>query len=302
MSVALDRLLPRARSEEERDGGGAIEELRGAGRGKRRAGSITIKIPEWPVLLHMKLHAVLLHVSLMASTSIFLISQTEAAVQYKVINNAKGTKGSTRFEKEIGVNYTLATLAAASQFTWKMFKQGKTNERKNYTLVRLYIDNLEGIVVTKYSDIFVSAPFIANFRGDVKDEFTRQVYHAAAHVWQWWGNEQAPEELIHGIADFVMMKAEEDEEERRLLLRPQLWKLPTLGALGSKFAWNIVSRFLEFFQGKDEGFVAKLNQRLQTGYSDDIFVDLTGMAIDKLWKLFESHFCGCPQPPPRPSP
>ncbi|KAG9440506.1 hypothetical protein H6P81_020671 [Aristolochia fimbriata] len=233
-------------------------------------------------------------VSLMASTSVFFILQTEAAVvQYKVINNAKGTKGSTRFEKEIGVNYTLATLAAASEFTWKIFKQGKSNERKNYTLVCLYIENFEGIVVTKNSDIVFSAPFIANFRGDVKEEFTSQVYHAAAHVWQWWGNDQAPEELIHGIADLVMMKAEEDEQERQLLLRPQR-RNRNNGSRRPNVPWKFILRFLDFFQGKDSEFVAKLNKRMETGYSDSFFVDAAGKGIEKLWEQFQTHFCGCP--------
>lgn len=122
---------------------------------------------------------------------------TANAVQFQASNNAKGTAGGTRFDREIGVSYTKQVMSTSSNFIWNTFKQ-QPADRKNVDLVTLVIGSINGVAYTSNNGIHVSASYIASYSGNVKTEFVAVLYHKMTHVWQWNGRNNAPGGLIEG--------------------------------------------------------------------------------------------------------
>ncbi|KAK7847566.1 hypothetical protein CFP56_006459 [Quercus suber] len=130
------------------------------------------------------------------------------AVSYVVTNTAANTTGGSRFNNEIGSTYSKQTLKNATNFTWKIFQQKTTADRKNVAKVSLFIEDIDGAAYAVNNEIHVSARYIASYSGDVKREITGVLFHEMTHIWQWSGNGQSPPGgLIEGIADFVRLKS-----------------------------------------------------------------------------------------------
>lgn len=123
---------------------------------------------------------------------------TANAVQYEATNNAQGTSGGTRFDQEIGLDYSKQIMATASDFIWTTFEQQAPSDRKSVDLVTLIIESMDGVAYTSNNEIHFSAEYIAGYSGDVKTEFDGVIYHEMTHVWQWNGQGNAPGGLIEG--------------------------------------------------------------------------------------------------------
>eukprot|EP00262_Sarcandra_glabra_P010383 TRINITY_DN25647_c0_g1_i1.p1 TRINITY_DN25647_c0_g1~~TRINITY_DN25647_c0_g1_i1.p1 ORF type:complete len:225 (+),score=3.22 TRINITY_DN25647_c0_g1_i1:57-731(+) len=203
------------------------------------------------------------------------------AVDYSVTNNAIGTSGGTRFENEIGVPYTTQTLGSASTFIWQTFRQSEA-DRKNVQRVPVFIDQMGGVAYTRNDEIHVSDSYIAGYTGDVRTEITGVLYHEMVHVWQWNGNGGAPGGLIEGIADFVRLKAG---------YAPSHWRGPGQGDRWDE-GYDVTARFLDYCNSLKDGFVADLNSRMRTGYSDNFFVDILGKSVDQLWSDYKRQYGG----------
>ncbi|KAK3420504.1 hypothetical protein EUGRSUZ_G01332 [Eucalyptus grandis] len=192
------------------------------------------------------------------------------AVEYTVTNSAGNTTGGALFSGEIGIPYSRRTLTVSTHFIWRVFHQKAPEDRKSVEKVSLFIENMEGLVAT----------YLGGFSGDVKREFTGILYHEMAHVWQWDGDRQAPEGPIRGIADFVRLRS---------VYVPGHWVGP-----GQGDRWDqdhgVTARFLDYCNGLRNGFVAELNKKIRTGYSDGYFVDLLGNSIDQLWKDYKAKY------------
>ncbi|XP_057795880.1 uncharacterized protein LOC131011986 [Salvia miltiorrhiza] len=80
-----------------------------------------------------------------------------AAVKYVAYNDAKNTPGGARFEKEIGVPYTLKIMRDINNFVWDTFQQHSEADRKQ------------------------------GYQGNLKS----LLYHELTHVFQWNGEGQA---------------------------------------------------------------------------------------------------------------
>ncbi|KAG9440507.1 hypothetical protein H6P81_020672 [Aristolochia fimbriata] len=220
---------------------------------------------------------------IMASTTVLPVEAVPYC-RYQVWNNANGTKGSTRFENEIGMSYAVDLLSRASNLTWQVLKQGRREERKNFAVVRLYLDDFDGTGITRNNDISISASYIGNYSGDAKTEFTRLVYHEVAHVWQWGKNGGAPEGLVDGIADFVALKANKinDNVHHRPVEELQAGgRTRWTNSCKSWAPWQIMVCFLEFLNGIREGIVAELDWRMRRRFSNDIFVELLGKTVEE---------------------
>lgn len=99
--------------------------------------------------------------------------QAVSAVEYTVTNNAVGTPGGVRFDNEIGADYSLQTLVAATDFIWNIFQQSTAADRKNVDKVSLFIDaDYDGVAFASNNEIHVGANYIANYDGDLKREIT----------------------------------------------------------------------------------------------------------------------------------
>ncbi|CAA2996772.1 Hypothetical predicted protein [Olea europaea subsp. europaea] len=165
------------------------------------------------------------------------------AVDYTFTNTAANTPGGVRFTNEIGEQYSIQTLDAATNFIWKIFQQDTTPaDRKNVQKVSLFIDDMDGIAYTSNDEIHVSARYIQ--RG-----------------------------LIEGIADYVRLKAGYIASH---------WVKPGEGDTWDQ-GYDVTARFLDYCEGLRSGFVAELNKKMRDGYCNNYFVDLLGKTVDQLW-------------------
>ncbi|KAE9447165.1 hypothetical protein C3L33_20955, partial [Rhododendron williamsianum] len=196
------------------------------------------------------------------------------AVEYSVVNNVPTTPGGFRFTNEIGLEYSKQTLISATEFTWRLFQQNSEADRRTTPKLSLFIETLRVGQVPSFSsnnEIRVNANYIQGYSGDVRKEITGIIYHEVVHSWQWNGKGQAPVGLIEGIADFVRMKAGYTGN----------WRQPGWGNRWDE-GNDITAWFLDYCNGLRNGFVAEINKKMKTGYSDDFFFELLGKTVDQI--------------------
>ncbi|KVH93329.1 uncharacterized protein LOC112516717 [Cynara cardunculus var. scolymus] len=214
--------------------------------------------------------------------TIAVVPETGATVKYNITNTAAETSGGVRYENQIGFEYSKHTLKSSNLFIWRIFQQKNKADRANVTLVHLFIDDMDGVAYCEDNEIHVSTNYIAGYQDDLKKEFSGVVYHEMTHVWQWNGNDSAPQGLIEGIADFVRLKAG---------YIPSHWVQPGQGDQWDQ-GYDVTARFLDHCEGLRNGFVAQLNKKMQYGYSVDYFVDLVGKTVDLLWSEYKAAYNG----------
>ncbi|KAL8027631.1 hypothetical protein ABFS82_14G105800 [Erythranthe guttata] len=219
-------------------------------------------------------------VLILSSLAILSALQGILAVQYTVTNTAASTAGGARFVRDIGVQYTLQSMNASTGYIWRTFQQNTAADRKTVQTVSLFIDDMDGVAYASNNQIHVSARYIQSYSGDVKKEFTGVLYHEMTHIWQWNGNGQTPGGLIEGVADFVRLKAG---------YAPSHWVGPGKGDRWDQ-GYDVTARFLDYCNGLRNGFVAELNKKMKTGYSNSYFVDLLGKTVDQLWTDYKAKY------------
>ncbi|XP_065872676.1 uncharacterized protein [Euphorbia lathyris] len=202
------------------------------------------------------------------------------AVDYTVTNTAASTAGGARFASQIGVEYSKTIMSAASEFIWRMFQQPNVGDRKNIQQVKLFIDDMDGVAYATNNEIHFSAKYIGSYSGDLKKEFSGVIYHEMTHIWQWNGNGQAPGGLIEGIADYIRLKAN---------YIPSHWVKPGQGDRWDQ-GYDVTARFLEYCNEIRNGFVAELNKKMRSGYSDRYFVDLLNKSVDQVWRDYKAKY------------
>ncbi|KAF2294614.1 hypothetical protein GH714_013693 [Hevea brasiliensis] len=52
--------------------------------------------------------------------------------------------------------------------------------------------------------------------------------------------------------------------------------------------YDITAKFLEYCNALKNGFVAELNKKMKSAYSDQYFVDLLGKSVDQLWSDYKA--------------
>ncbi|KAF7851544.1 hypothetical protein BT93_L3725 [Corymbia citriodora subsp. variegata] len=188
---------------------------------------------------------------LFLTTQVILLSSMQChAVQYTVTNNAGNSTGNVRFSRDIGIPYSLKTLTKATDFIWRVFHQNVAKDRKSIAKVSMFVENMDGVAYT------------------INDEI------------HWNGNGQAPSGLIEGFADFVRLRSG---------YVPGHWVRPGQGDRWDQ-GYDVTAHFLDYCNGLRKGFVAKLNKKMRTGYSDNYFVDLLGKSVDQLWKDYKAKY------------
>ncbi|XP_010271313.1 PREDICTED: uncharacterized protein LOC104607374 [Nelumbo nucifera] len=211
------------------------------------------------------------------------------AVEYQAFNYASGTTGGTRFDTQIGVEYSREKLKSASEFIWQTFRQTSETERKSVQSVSLFVETMaDGMNgwhgVPAYAvnnEIHVNATYIEVYKGDVNREITGILYHEVTHVWQWDGNGQpGAGVLIEGVADFIRLKAG---------YAPSHWVKPGEGNSWDQ-GYDVTAHFLDYCDGLKNGFVAELNAKMKTAYSAQFFVELLGKTVDQLWADYKAKY------------
>ncbi|KAK4401703.1 hypothetical protein Sango_0911000 [Sesamum angolense] len=227
-------------------------------------------------------------------TSLLLIPsslrQGILAVKFIVTNNARNLPGGLRFDREIGIPYTLQTMSTINQFIWNLFEQHSYSERKNIPVLNVFISDFTGAAAYTNGDfnINVSAQVIQSYPpgpGKARFRFTSLMYHEMAHIFQWSGNRTAPGGLTEGIADYEMIKSS-----------VYWWFSYTRPGEGSRWdeGYGVTERFLEYCDSLRKGFTVELNKKMRYAYSDGYFVELLGKPVRQLWADYKKKYGNTP--------
>ncbi|KAF6994883.1 hypothetical protein CFC21_011484 [Triticum aestivum] len=223
-----------------------------------------------------------LQVATVASFLLVALAATAQAVTFDASNKASGTSGGRRFNQAVGLPYSKKVLSDASAFIWKTFNQRAAGDRKPVDAVTLVVEDISGVAFTSANGIHLSAQYVGGISGDVKKEVTGVLYHEATHVWQWNGQGRANGGLIEGIADYVRLKAG---------FAPGHWVRPGQGDRWDQ-GYDVTARFLDYCDSLKPGFVAQLNAKMKSGYTDDFFAQILGKNVQQLWKDYKAKFRG----------
>ncbi|XP_028797062.1 uncharacterized protein LOC114752493 [Neltuma alba] len=210
---------------------------------------------------------------------ILLAIRATQAVEYAITNNV-ATSGGILFRHKIGETYATQTMDSAAQFIWRIFQQDSAADRKNVQKVNFILEDKDGVAYSVNNEIHLSSRYVGSYSGDVRREVTGLLYHEMTHIWQWNGNGQANGGLVEGIADYVRLKAG---------YAPSNWVKP-----GQGDKWDhgndVTAYFLDYCNSLRNGFVAELNKKMKTGYSDDYFMQILGKPVDQLWNDYKAKY------------
>ncbi|XP_027364765.1 uncharacterized protein LOC113871870 [Abrus precatorius] len=202
------------------------------------------------------------------------------AIDSVVSNNAGSSIGAARFDNEIGAEYAMLTLINTSEFTQILLQQNNNVDIKSVPKVSMVVENIDGVAFTSNNIIHVSAAYIEGCPEDIKKEITGLLYHEMAHILLWDGKGQAPSGLIEGMADFVRLKAG---------YAPDYWKPPGVG-----YSWDqgyeVTAQFLNYCDGIKNGFVADLNNKMKSSFSESLFSELLGKPVTQLWSDYKTMY------------
>ncbi|KAM3377267.1 hypothetical protein P3S68_009680 [Capsicum galapagoense] len=203
-------------------------------------------------------------------------------VTYNVTNRDPNSAGGIRFTNEVGLNYTKQTLANSTNFIWAIFQQTVDADKRLYTTLNCFVENTTNgyIAYTVGNEIHLGTSYIQSYSGNIKTEVTGIIFHEATHVWQWFGNSSTPRGLIEGIADYVRLKAGYAVSN---------WAQNGQGSRWDE-GYSVTARFLDYCNGLRNGFVAELNKKMRTGYSNNFFVELLGKTPEQLFADYKAKY------------
>ncbi|KAG6406619.1 hypothetical protein SASPL_134225 [Salvia splendens] len=228
----------------------------------------------------------------MAKTLQFLLSsfllyasillQQTLATKIIVTNNSTTTPGGIRFDREIGVAFTIATEQSINQFIWKLFRQNTPADRKDVPVLNVVVKRLDDdtLAETGGDNIYVNDNGIMSF-GDARFDFTALMYHETTHIFQWSGRGTAPGGLTEGIADYVVMKSKYFVSEG--------YTKPGEGGRWDE-GYGVTARFLEYCDGLREGFTVDLNNKMREVYKDEYFLEMLGKPLDQVWNEYKAKY------------
>ncbi|KAL6639496.1 hypothetical protein ACP70R_023226 [Stipagrostis hirtigluma subsp. patula] len=212
-----------------------------------------------------------------------------ATVSFTVRNSAANTAGGRRFDTILGRDYIRNVLEEATSLVWSLFHQTSAADRKA-------VDAIELVVVdgrfpggcraspSQTGRIELNAQYIGNYAGDIRAKVTGMLYRETARVWQWDGGGRANPSLVHGIADWVRLRAE---------YAPERWVKPGEGSRWDERYRGVTAQFLDYLERRRTGFVAELNKGLKKATTgEQIFRSITGESVQTLWLEYKAAYAG----------
>jgi hypothetical protein len=140
--------------------------------------------------------------------------------------------------------------------------------------LRLVVEQKRGIAYSHNGEIHASSAYFARYKkGDLRYEILGVLYHEATHLWQSGGKSW----VIEGIADYVRFRSGYFPVSNR---HP-----------GGKYdsSYQITGFFFDWVEGKQPGFVYRLNQRLgKEKFSEAWIAELTGKDVQTLWTEYQA--------------
>ncbi|XP_042012015.1 uncharacterized protein LOC121760404 [Salvia splendens] len=212
--------------------------------------------------------------------------QITLAVRLGATNNASSTPGGQRFDRDIGIPYTIKTMPEIANFIWKLFQQPTEGDRRHYPddVVNVIIQDLQDGALGETGDnnVYMSAKGIETYPpGDgAKFMFTSILYHEMTHIFQWSGKGTAPGGLTEGMADYTVLKSPFYVEG---------YSTPGEGERWDE-GYGTTSRFLEYCDSLRKGFTPKLNKMMREVYKPEYWKQLLGKDVDQLWKEYKAKY------------
>lgn len=188
------------------------------------------------------------------------------------------------FNQELGVDFTLELMRDIHKFIIKVFRQRSLSARRPVKVINVYITEFPGYAHTKDNNINISASALDNMyrpRENSRWMFTSLMFQEMAHVFQWNGESTAPQGLVEGIADYVMVKSGFYVKRR--------YTMPGAGQRWDE-GFGVTERFLENCDVLLPGFTAKLNNKMRYRYTDEFFANLLGKPVNQLWKEYKELY------------
>ncbi|KAK4491133.1 hypothetical protein RD792_001857 [Penstemon davidsonii] len=185
-----------------------------------------------------------------------LLLQGISAVRYIITNNVPNHPGGIRFEREIGVPYTLQTMNTINNFIWNVLEEPTDGERKNIPVLNVFISDFTWAAGYTNGDfcINISAQAIQSYPpGGAKFFFTS---------------------LIRNFT-------------------PSVYPKPGSGRRWDE-GYGVTERFLEYCDSLRKGFTVSLNRRMRFAYSDTYFVELLGKPVGQLWAEYKAKYGNIP--------
>ncbi|KAL1564509.1 hypothetical protein AAHA92_06838 [Salvia divinorum] len=203
------------------------------------------------------------------------------AVKYEAMNDAKNYPGGQRFEKEIGIPYTLEIMKDINYFIWDIFQQYNESDRKPVEVAKVFIREYDGAEAIVYGEMVnVSSLYLQGYQGNLKWEFTSLLHHELTHVFQWNGEGQAPVGLVEGMADYMILVSN---------YYPKGYASRGMGERWDQ-GYDFTARFLEYCEELNSGFVAALNKKMRHSFSEDFFMELMGKPVSQLWSEYKAKY------------
>ncbi|KAM7470477.1 hypothetical protein LguiA_008660 [Lonicera macranthoides] len=135
------------------------------------------------------------------------------------------------------------------------------------------------VALTLGNTINISSRFFQDVSGDLKWEFTALLYQVMTYALQWTAGNTAPAELREGIAEYVRLKSN--------FIHSNEFPDPGQGDRWDQ-GYGVTARFLEYCEGLRGGFVAELNKKMRSVYSEHYFIDLLEKPVSQLWDEYKA--------------
>ena len=207
-----------------------------------------------------------------------------AATTFEVDNSVPDSPGGQRFNNELGVENMRQVLSDAASFIQGAFS---LSTPKDIATVTLVVESMPGgVAATGGSTIHLSAEYIASQPADTAalvHEITGVLYHESTHVWQNnngnYGSDQYFTGVIEGVADWIRLTAG---------FASAGWSPRARG--GNWYdGYTTTAYFLDWINSSQKpNFVNELNQKMADPWSNDFFLQLTGMSVDDLWQEYQN--------------
>ncbi|KAG5625219.1 hypothetical protein H5410_010437, partial [Solanum commersonii] len=183
----------------------------------------------------------------------------QALTVITLTNRDPNSTGGSRFTNAVGINYTKQTLVNSTNFIWAIFQQTVDADKKQYTALNAFAQITFSLIPETLK------------QSSLESYFMRQLM---------FGNSSTPGGLIEGIADYVRLKAGYVVSN---------WAKNDQGTLWDE-SYSVTARFLDYCNGLRNRFVAELNKKMRSGYSNNFLVELLGKTPEQLFVDYKAKY------------
>ncbi|XP_016465475.1 uncharacterized protein LOC107788313 [Nicotiana tabacum] len=213
-----------------------------------------------------------------------------------IVNEADATFAKRRFDLFFVSNDEATRLVLkTSKFVENIlyptsdvdFGQSQNKKLVKHVILRLSSRNMTRPIIVESRDNNVEfvlhiSPSIL-YSPNYKHAMSLALQKGMARIWLWNGQGNAPASLVNGMIEYIASLASsgratsESESVEPVTVERSCWK--------SKNS-RTIAKFLNYCEGKREGFVRRLNQAMKNGWHEKMIGDALGIPA---WYLCETY-------------